>query len=425
MRRLTISLLVLILGAPLVVGRGASSDPGDPRFTDRSSELRRTVATERPAWKRRLDRIVSGKVISVSFRYGGRGLYHHRGQKQRVPASGQKLLLSLALASRVEPSMRIRTVAASTQPLATGVLDGDLYIVGGGDPTLTGGGGYPRSLGVSATRLQALARAIKEAGIVRIQGRVVGTTSFFARDWWADGWKSHFPSRYIPLPTALTFNGNKKEGQHIDHPEIRVARRLNRMLKKRDIQVLKAPAVQPAPAGLIEVAGVDSAPLSGLMRHMNRRSSNFFAEVLNKRLSVEAGSTPGTISGGAAAIRQTGASKGVTVTAHDGSGLSYSNRISTKGLTKLLQAAPGGSWSVPLRNSLAAGGQGTLKDRLGDVQVRAKTGTLSSISSLSGWVWLERRGGWAQFSIMSRGMTKTKASAVEDKIVRLVSQRAR
>jgi D-alanyl-D-alanine carboxypeptidase len=58
------------------------------------------------------------------------------------------------------------------------------------------------------------------------------------------------------------------------------------------------------------------------------------------------------------------------------------------------------------------------------VKVRAKTGTLIDISALSGWVWLEQEGTWGAFSIMSRGMSKSEAVAIEDRIVRIVANRA-
>jgi D-alanyl-D-alanine carboxypeptidase len=73
---------------------------------------------------------------------------------------------------------------------------------------------------------------------------------------------------------------------------------------------------------------------------------------------------------------------------------------------------------------MPAGGQGTLEGRLRDVRVRAKTGTLDGVSALSGWVWLERADTWGQFSILSQGMSKSEASAIEDRIVRIVANRA-
>jgi D-alanyl-D-alanine carboxypeptidase len=56
--------------------------------------------------------------------------------------------------------------------------------------------------------------------------------------------------------------------------------------------------------------------------------------------------------------------------------------------------------------------------------VRAKTGTLDRISALSGWVWLEDRDAWGEFSIVSRGLTKEAAVRIEDAIVRTVGANA-
>jgi D-alanyl-D-alanine carboxypeptidase len=75
-----------------------------------------------------------------------------------------------------------------------------------------------------------------------------------------------------------------------------------------------------------------------------------------------------------------------------------------------------------LRSSLPLGGVGTLTGRLIGIQVHAKTGTLlQHVSALSGWVWLRHSGRWAPFSILSRGLPKPQAIALEDQIVSIVS----
>ena len=81
-------------------------------------------------------------------------------------------------------------------------------------------------------------------------------------------------------------------------------------------------------------------------------------------------------------------------------------------------------WGDGLRLGLPTGGQGTLEGRLVGVKVRAKTGTLIDISALSGWVWMTKESAWGEFSIMSRRMSKSDAVAIEDRIVRIVTNRA-
>ena len=87
-------------------------------------------------------------------------------------------------------------------------------------------------------------------------------------------------------------------------------------------------------------------------------------------------------------------------------------------------AAEAAPWGEALRSTLPRGGQGTLEDRLEDVRVRAKTGTLIEISALSGWVWLQREHAWATFSILSKGITKTEAIHMKNAIVRVVNANA-
>ena len=385
-----------------------------------------SVALARPGWKRDLDHIVRNKAIGVSVQNQGKTLYSWSAKQKRVPASNQKLLLSMALLDRMKARTTLET-SARGRNVKAGKLRGNLYVVGRGDPTVSSGPSYASSLPLKATYIGRLARKIKASGVRRIGGRVVGAHSYFAHDWWASGWKSFYPSSEVALPAALNLNGNTLKGRHIADPEKRLAKALTKRLRSIGVRVGRKPktgGVPPAYARNL-IAKVQSPRLSSMLRYMNRTSSNFFAEVLGKLLAARRSGPPGTIAKGASGIRAWAARYNVRVRAHDSSGLSSANRISPKGMTRLLRVAHNRSWGQRLRNGLATGGQGTLEDRLHGVPVRAKTGTLSGISSLSGWVRLKRTGSWAEFSIMSRGMSKPKATRVEDRIVRLLRKRAR
>lgn len=98
--------------------------------------------------------------------------------------------------------------------------------------------------------------------------------------------------------------------------------------------------------------------------------------------------------------------------------------MSPRGLVRLLGDAEEAEWGAAFRATLPVPGQGTLENRLKGVEVRAKTGTLESVSALSGWVRLRRTGSWAEFSILSSGMPKSKAAAIEDRIVRILARSA-
>lgn len=384
-----------------------------------------TPAEARPYWKNRLDDITSGHRIAIVLHDDGRPLYQRDARTPHVPASNEKLLLSMALFDVLDPATRIQTFAHAVVPQA-GIIQGDLWIVGRGDPSITAGGSFGRSLPFLPTKLGDLARAIRAAGVTTITGRVMGSADYFEHDWFAPGWKANFPDDEVPLASALSFEGNVRKGEHIRNPEMRAARALKRRLEANGVTVAGTAGAGTMPEGIPELTHVESVPLSVIARFMNRRSSNFFAEMLGKRLGAETFAPPGTIAKGASAIEAFGAFVGVDLTAHDSSGLSYRNRISARGIVRMLTHVElSQPWYDVLRRGLPTGGQGTLENRLHGIPLRAKTGSLSGISALSGWIRLSRTDEWAEFSILSRGLSYYGAKGLEDRIVRLIHRSAR
>lgn len=387
--------------------------PAQDQFNERGVGVELAFQIDEAPWMEKIDDTIGRHAVSVSVGDDGVSWYEHRGATQRIPASNEKLLVSMALLDRVGPDFRIPTIAAATELNGKGVVQGNLWLIGRGDPTVGPG------------RLRALARRVQVAGITRVEGRVMGSTSYFRRDWWADGWRKGIARDYVGLPTALAYRGNVVRGHEINDPERRAAASLTTHLEHLGIKVGGKPGMGRAPGDAAQVARVLSRPLRSLLSLMNRPSDNFYAEVLGKVLGVETSGTPGTIAKGAAAIEAFTSSQGVAVEANDSSGLSYENRVTADDIVRLLWAANDESWVNALRSSLPSGGQGTLKSRLHDVKIRAKTGSLEGVSALSGWVWLEREGRWGEFSILSAGMAKADAVAIEDKTVRILANQAR
>lgn len=381
-------------------------------------------ATARPAWKRRIDKLVGGHSIGVSVAEGGRPLYRYADKAKRIPASNQKMLLSMAAMDRLGPEHRVVTTARAAR-VSDGIVRGNLWLVGRGDPSLTGGGAFGRSLPFRPARISTLVRRIRAAGIRRVTGSVVGSTGYFARDWHAPGWGSTFAAYYVALPTALTFEGNTDNGRHVTNPEWRAARSLTRRLEAKGVRVGGGPRAGAPPVGTHRVASIRSETLTKLLTYTNRVSSNFFAEVIGKLLGASARKPPGTIAKGAAVIAQWARGRGVEARARDSSGLSSENRVSPRGLVHLLEVSEREPWGPAFRYSLPVPGQGTLEDRLPGIKMRAKTGTLNGISALSGWVWMDRTDSWGEFSILSSGMAKSQAVEIEDAIVRTLARSAR
>ena len=365
------------------------------------------VHTSGAPWMGDLERLIGDRPMSVSVMVDGAFVYGHLPGVRRAAGSNEKLLLSMALLDRFGPGARIRTEAATRNRMHDGVVDGDLYLVGNGDPE------------VGADEIHRLAMRLRAAGIRRIDGSVVADTSTFARDRRAPGWHA-IALRYIGLPTALSYQANVDANGYVFDPERRAAAALVTELRSLGVRIEAAPDDGGAPDDIRTIAVVRSNPLSEILRQQNVLSINLDAETLSKMLATEVLGRPGSIATGARLIERWANDLEAGVTLHDASGLSYRNRVSTAALAALLDDATARSWGDELMASLPAPGEGTLAGRLGGLEVRAKTGTLiHDVSALSGYVRL-RDGRWASFSIIS-ALPKGEAVALEDAIVRTVA----
>ena len=352
-------------------------------------------------WMEDIEDAIGGRSVSVAVGEEDTYLYERDARAARIPASNTKLLLSMAMLDAFGPDLLIRTSVASSAIADSGVVE-DLWILGRGDPK------------VSKPTIGALAQELADAGVTRVRGRVMGSTGYFKRDWYAPGWND-VARDYVNRPTALTFEGND-----VGDPERRAAEILSQRLEDLGIDVVGRPGSGSPPSGLDELAFVTSKPLQTLLQQLLRPSDNFAAEVLGKRLGVETAGTPGTIAKGAAAIEGFTHAHGADFVINDNSGLSYANRVTAEGIVRLLWVAEDATWYRALRRALPTGGQGTLRDRLHGIQVRAKTGTLTDVSALSGWVLSDGTDAWVEFSILCSGMSKATASAIEDEIVTIL-----
>src|SRR5438132_10160848 len=136
-----------------------------------TSQLR----TEPLGWTIRAERLIGRLPVSVSVAEGGRLVYTHTGNRLRAPASDEKLLLSMALLDRFGARYRIPTTIEGA-PCANGVVKGNLWLVGHGDPEL------------NDAALERLAHKLRASGIRTVRGSVIGATNTFTRERWAPGW---------------------------------------------------------------------------------------------------------------------------------------------------------------------------------------------------------------------------------------------
>ncbi len=373
------------------------SSPPPPVPVDRSHE----------PWTEALDRALgSSRSVSVAVAADGRIVFAHRAGVQRLPASNQKLLTTMTALDTFGAGHRSSTTVASRSPVRRGLVRGDLWLVGGGDPEL------------GRSDLDLLASHIQGAGVRRIAGSVIGDRRAFDRGWWAPGWIRRVSRDFVTRPTALALDGNRGIGT----PEIAAAATLTASLRSAGITVDGAPRAGPAPRRLRTVATVRSAPLSSILERQNHGSINFHAEMTTKAIGAETTGRPGSTASGARAIERWAAGQGIRTEVFDGSGLSHLDRISALGLTTLLLHARDRRWWPALLRSLPSPGEGTLAGRLAGLDVHAKTGTLfvTPVSTLSGYV-RDAAGALVAFSVLSRGLSKSSAVAIEDLVVRTIA----
>jgi len=219
----------------------------------------------------------------------------------------------------------------------------------------------------------------------------------------------------------------------VTRPTENFLRRFRQSLTNQGIEVRQA-AIAPQPRTDSEraIARIQSPPLVALLQEANRFSDNLYAEALLRTLGAvtDAEAETSTLEAGLEVLESTLSELGVDPESYalvDGSGLSRQNLVSPAALVDVLTALARSPEADLYRETLAIAGQeGTLRQRLSpdlQGQVQAKTGTLTGISALSGY--LLRADETLVFSILVNQSDQRHAdlTAQIDQIVRLLSQR--
>ena len=306
----------------------------------------------------------------------GTELFAVRAATARLPASVEKLYTTATALLRMGPAATLDTRAVSDAEIdAQGVLQGDLVLVGGGDPFFGD---------ESATKLAA---AVKAAGVTRIDGAVVGDESGFDRR--RSGCCSGYDSDLGGVLSALAYNRGFYAGAlQLDAGRF-AAVRFADLLDAAGVRSTGKPHAGIAPASAGAIATLASMPVRELIRFINVPSNNFAAEMLLKGLG-ERFRDSGTTRSGAAVVRDTMAGVGARARVSDGSGLSRSDRTSPRDVVALLDRMDDADVGTVFRGSLAiAGRTGTVKSRMRGTpaaeRCRVKTGTLRDVSALAGY----------------------------------------
>jgi D-alanyl-D-alanine carboxypeptidase/D-alanyl-D-alanine-endopeptidase (penicillin-binding protein 4) len=301
-----------------------------------------------------------------------------------------------------------------------------------------------------AARLDDLATAVKAAHPGSIRTVTVDLTRYSGPGL-AKGWlPEDVPGGYVTPIEPLIMDGGRSKPDETDPPRTSTpGLDAGRALASRLGADKTAVTSRPAPAGAAVLGEVRSPPIATLVETALRISDNVLAETLAREVAVSRGgeaSFTGATREVLATLREAGLDPG-GATVHDGSGLSTGDQVPARLLGEIMAAAarPTGATTVStgtgtrsgtgtrpdgtapvsgpaeraerLRPLLAglpvAGGDGTLDDRFvsgpsapGRGWVRAKTGTLTGVSSLAGVV-VDADGRLLVFALMSNGTSPT------------------
>lgn len=470
------ALRVLSGGAALAVGGSAFAGEALPAFSEDSlADLERRIHAVRRRFGLR-----QAIGIHVEDLETGAPLFGHNQDRTYVPASGMKLPIMAACLHYLGPSYRFPTrLLVDAPPTEDGVIEGPVYVVGSGDPSL------------QRHDMDFIADSLAAFGLTEIRGDIVLDDSFFK----AQETDQALVRRRIrykePIQSALGYHWNRVEVAGVpgdgNQPAVRdegygyyaVQNRMvlrnsgrpyilaqrrgtrrirlqGRILRGGNERVALFTATEPAlyfgyalKGKLVErgvqVAGEphrgtvpaadrklllyrhESAPLTQVVEALGKYSNNWSAEQLLFAVGAHRWGPPGTREKGVRAIEEYLVGLGFpadSFAVDDGSGLSRENRLSAR----LLVAVVRDLYSQPeLRTdflcSLAVSGvDGTLARRLwGEAtlgRVMAKTGTLSGVSSLSGVAFpLANENRALGFSVMTNGIRNSwNGDAVENLI---------
>ena len=156
----------------------------------------------------------------------GRELYSLNADRFFVPASTNKLIVTATASVLLSPAYTATTSVYGSGPLVNGTLDGDLVVVGRGDPTFSARCYGTDTLAAGAcdslwSRMDALADLIIARGLRHVTGAIVGDGSYFDDQLVHPGWEHYDLNWWYAAPVSgLGFNDNSLDVTHGPGPDV-------------------------------------------------------------------------------------------------------------------------------------------------------------------------------------------------------------
>lgn len=341
-----------------------------------------------------------------------------------APASVQKIFTG-AVALRVlgADTKFTTSVMANAKP-KDGVIEGPLFLIGGGDPMLSTNDYYQTfdHNTATTTSMNTLVDYIVAAGIKQVKGGIVGDDTYFDDKRDIAGWDpNNITGGQVGMLSGLMVNDGfpeRAKGGRTRDPAANAAATLATLLREKGVKIDGEMVRGQAPGIGAKVAHIESASVSEIVSEMLAFSDNTTAEVLLKQIGRKARENPST-AGGLEAVHDVLTKRGVNMADSvllDGSGLHHDNRTTCPTVVQVIQSdGPNG----PLAKGFSRSGQyGTLQGRMGGNlagRVVAKTGTLTDVSGLAGWAFPKDQPPFA-FAMIENNIMYDKGRAMQDRL---------
>lgn len=313
----------------------------------------------------------------------GNELVAHNTDKPLIPASIMKSVTIATLLDKVGADFRYATPVYMDGDVNDGILEGNILVEASGDPSINS-----RHAPGSDDLTAEIADALKALGIKRVEGRIIIDESAFPgpaiNPTWASG---DLPHAYGTGTHGFNFEDNASGKKAVKDPAGVFRTRLKSALAKAGISVGDS-AISPSRRKTL-LGEHRSAAIDEVMRSCMMRSDNQFAEAFLRLVGKTYGDEGSTAEGAAKLTehwrKRHAAMAGVSIV--DGSGLSRTNRVTTKFMADILRMMARNPYYAsffPL-----AGQEGTLRSFLKDTPldgwIAMKTGSMSGIQCYAGY----------------------------------------
>lgn len=333
---------------------------------------------------------------SAIFKYNERQLMR--------PASTMKVITAITAMDQLGGDYQFKTELCYTGKIEGRTLRGDIYCVGGFDPRF------------NSDDLNAFVEAIKKMGVDTIHGRIIADKSMKDDKRYGEGW-CWDDDNWTLSPLLIS-----KKDQFVS----RFLQAL--VLAKVVVEVTTTDGRKPADAFCIASR---FHTIDQILMRMLKESDNLYAESMFYQLAASTGNRPASARSARSVIKRLVGKIGLNASRYkfaDGSGLSLYNYISAElGVKMLRYAYRNDNIYHHLIQALPVAGQdGTLKKRMKGVftngNVKAKTGTVTGVSSLMGYCTASN-GHRLCFAIINQGLLHGKnGRAFQDKVCTVLCQ---